>query len=69
MFLTLISGFIISYYIAFKYQITAGIFTLNNANLWTMFVAKPYTKIHMFSLGILSAIFFIEVRNYKFLRT
>ena len=62
----IMGGWALSYYIAYKYEITAGIFTMNNANLWPMFVAKPYTKIHMFCLGIISAILFIEMRDFKY---
>ena len=64
-FLALISGVIINYFIAKNYNLTAGIFSLDNYYLFSMFMNKPYCKIHVYFLGILSSVFFINISDYK----
>ena len=57
--LMMLGGAFTSFYIAYHYQLTAGVFSLNNHNMLSMWMMKPWCKLHLFSLGILSAVIYI----------
>jgi len=63
----MISGIFINFFIAKKYKLTAGIFSLENYYLFSMLMNKPYCKLHVYFLGILSSVFFINICEYKML--
>ena len=65
---TFIAGIIISQRVASHYKITAGIFTMENENLYSMFMNKPYCKLSVYSLGILSAMAYIDIKSYKIMK-
>jgi len=44
---------------------TAGIYTLENYELYRMMLIKPYAKIHLHGLGILCAIFYFDILEYR----
>jgi peptidoglycan/LPS O-acetylase OafA/YrhL len=58
-------GIYTSYWIADHYKLTAGVFSMNNHYMLSMWMMKPYCKIHLFSLGILSAILYEEIKKGK----
>ena len=62
---TFLLGIGISYQVVTYYQITAGIFTLDNVNLYSMYMNKPYCKLANYSLGVMCAMFFLEIAEYK----
>jgi len=65
-FCLMIFGIILVKSIVEYYQLQVGIFTLNNgAFMFAFFLTKPWMKIHMWSLGILSAILYIYIRDYN----
>ena len=59
----LFGGIYISYFVAAHYQLTAGIFSMNNHYMLSMWMMKPYCKLHLFFLGILSAILYEEIKK------
>jgi len=61
------TGIYVNFYVAKKYNLTAGIFSLENYYLFSMLMNKPYCKLHVYFLGILSSIFFIHICEYKHL--
>ena len=63
--LILLAGFPVNYYMAKSHEITAGVFSMPDFYLFSTFVNKPWNKLSVYSLGMLSAIFFIEIKKYK----
>jgi len=59
----LLIGVYTSKYIAAYYELTAGVFSMNNHNMLSMWMMKPYCKLHLFFLGILSAILYEEIKK------
>ena len=61
----MMSGFVINFYGSRKYHLTAGIFSIPNFYLFTTIINKPIYKFHVFSLGILTSMWFIELKDFK----
>lgn len=59
----MLAGIYVSYYVASYYKLTAGVFSLNNHNMLSMWMMKPYCKIHLFALGILSALYYEQIKE------
>lgn len=51
--------------ISFHYSFTAGVFSIENAKAFSYFYVKPWCRLPNFSLGVLSAMFFIDIRDYQ----
>lgn len=66
MSVALVGGIILNFFIAKHYKIQAGIFTLSNgAYLYSGFLNKPYCKLHVYALGVLSAMLYMEITTYR----
>lgn len=64
--LPLIFGIWLNYNTSYKYSLTAGIFSLESGYfMYSYFLNKPWYKISVYMLGIMSAMFFIDIREYK----
>jgi hypothetical protein len=61
----LILGIAVNYKISKNYELTAGIFSMENYYLYSMYIAKPWCKLHVFALGILSGTLFVQNSEYK----
>jgi len=61
----IILGIVINYFVSKNYKLTAGIFSMENYYLYSMYIAKPWCKLHVFALGILSGTLFVENSEYK----
>jgi hypothetical protein len=48
-----------------SHGITAGVFSMPDFYLFSTFVNKPWNKFHVYSLGMLSAILFIDIKSYR----
>lgn len=44
---------------------TAGIFSIENYYMYSYLVNKPWYKLAVYFTGIISAMLFIDIRNYK----
>lgn len=67
-FFTLIlgAGIGINYHTSYEYKLTAGIFSLETCYfMYSYYLNKPYYKISVYMLGILSGMLFIDIREYK----
>jgi len=58
-------GTYINYKSSYAHDLTAGIFSLENFYMFSYYINKPWYKLGVYFVGLLSAIFFIDVRNYK----
>lgn len=54
----IVGGTFISQYVSAKNHLTAGILSMDNANLYSHFLSKPFCKLHVFGLGILCGMLF-----------
>ena len=60
----MVTGITVNYLISKNYQLTAGIFSMEYYYIYSMFIAKPWCKLHVFALGILSGTLFAENSEY-----
>uniref|UniRef100_A0A7S3G093 Acyltransferase 3 domain-containing protein n=1 Tax=Strombidium rassoulzadegani TaxID=1082188 RepID=A0A7S3G093_9SPIT len=65
-FVLVLLGTLISFAVAHKNNLTAGILTMDNNTLYDHFLSKPHCKLHVFALGILCAMFFEDIKEYQF---
>lgn len=62
----LILGIWVNYNTSYEYKLTAGIFSLETCYfMYSYYLNKPWYKISVYMLGILSGMFFIDIREYK----
>jgi hypothetical protein len=58
-------GVYLNYQTSYAHDLTAGIFSLENYYMFAYYINKPWYKIGVYFVGLMSAMFFIDVRNYK----
>lgn len=59
-------GVWLNYSSSYKYQLTAGIFSLETCYfMYSYYLNKPWYKISVYVLGVLSGMFFVDIRDYK----
>ena len=58
-------GVYINYQSSYAYDLTAGIFSLENFYMFSYYINKPWYKLGVYFVGLLSAMIFIDVREYK----
>jgi len=58
-------GVYINYQSSYAHDLTAGIFSLENYYMFAYYINKPWYKIGVYFVGLVSAMFFIDIRNYK----
>jgi len=58
-------GIWINYKSSYAHDLTAGIFSLENFYMYSFYINKPWYKLGCYFVGILSAMFFIDARDYK----
>ena len=54
-----------NYQIASQYKLSAFVLALNDYNKYSKFQNKPWTKVSVYTLGILSGIFFEQIQEFK----
>jgi hypothetical protein len=63
--LMIVTGSVIIGLIASHYNFTAGIYTVENYELYAQIIIKPYCKLQVHGLGILSAILYLDILDYR----
>ena len=63
--LPIILGTWINYKSSYAHDLTAGIFSLENYYMFSDYINKPWYKLGVYFLGIISAMFWIDIRDYK----
>jgi len=57
-------GIVVIYKMAILHKLTAGIFTMNNFFQFS-FYNKPWNKVSVYALGIMSAMLYIDIKKWK----
>lgn len=63
--LAMVGGWVIAYYVAHYFQLTISVMSLQDGAYFFSYTKMPYTKLHLFAFGMLSAMFYQEVKSYK----
>lgn len=59
-------GIWVNYSSSYKYQLTAGIFSMQTCYfMYSYYLNKPWYKVSVYMLGIISGMFFVDIREYK----
>ena len=61
---TFIAGLFIIYFMAMQHELTAGVFSMNNFYQYS-FYNKPWNKVSVYALGIMSAMLYIEIKKLR----
>lgn len=61
----IIIGSVIVGYVAYHIGFTAGIYTIENFLLYSRYMIKPYCKLQVYGLGILGAIMYLDILEYR----
>ena len=64
-FITMVAGWFIAYHVAHYFQLTISVMSLQDGAYFFSYMKMPYTKLHLFAFGMLSAMFYQEVKSYK----
>ena len=63
--LPILVGIYINYKSVFYHHLTTGIFSIENYYMYSFYINKPWYKLEVYFFGIISGMFFIDVKEYK----
>ena len=58
-------GWYIAWSVAHYFQLTITVMSLQDGAYLFSYIKMPYTKLHLFAFGMLSAMFYLEVKAYR----
>jgi hypothetical protein len=69
-FLLMVANFLINMHYTFKYDLKIGFINVNNYNLLTGIIGKPWTKLYDVALGFMLAYFYhFKLLKYRQLKS